>query len=726
MRQPTHQAGRPGEGDLSETIPSCAGTQPSCCSVRVALRYPFEEGLAFEGGMQVNKVDGIGQKQLHPSVAEMLKRNKAQAVEASHVKSALRKAGRPDEDEESLPDQMDIFPSMFAGLFGSWRSSGMLLQTQAGSSLVALRERGEVLTWRESLYLVLNEPASGAAAFWFGRLMQVFLVGSALSSTYETVTSVNQATGPGLWIQIKIGFNLLFTAEMLVRIFTFIPFRSALRSGYVWLDILTVLPLYLRMMLYPSSMEEANYLTKAGAGITIRVVDSFVAFRILKLCRYFEGAEILARAVGKSMAQLYVPLFMLLLMVYCFAAVIFEIEFDSVISDCVLLWEKEGIAYSFLKSYPDGVGWDCSTCETKEECNYKDDACIADYEMKCKTCNGFPDGHPECNGVSWGQTFPDIPRSMWFTFVTVSTVGYGDVSPTSWQGQIFVCFVIVAGLIFLAMPLAIVGSTFGVVWDERQVTKLQKHLRQLLAENGIDPSSASQAFEKMDASGDGNIALDEFKGFCQMYKLTLNEDEIQKVWKALDSDNSGSMSQQEFIDKVYPGTDLSTVEGLVVKNKEEEKKLKKMKAMDADAQRAANHNEVIAALTEQRSRTEALEEQMTELTRMHQQLETVLRDVKGALDKSAETPLRERGRSKSHKVALMRSATTDSMDDREDRFHDRVASKGKPGRSGRRAHPERSATNDKMRSKGVASLPRHMRSPVLSSAGNSDAEGITA
>ena len=65
----------------------------------MALEYPFEEGRAFEGGMQSSTVDGIGQKQLHPSVAELLRTNKAKAVEASHVKSALRKAGRPEEDE---------------------------------------------------------------------------------------------------------------------------------------------------------------------------------------------------------------------------------------------------------------------------------------------------------------------------------------------------------------------------------------------------------------------------------------------------------------------------------------------------------------------------------------------------------------------------------------------------------------------------------------------------
>ena len=101
--------------------------------------------------------------------------------------------------------------------------------------------------------------------------------------------------------------------------------------------------------------------------------------------------------------------------------------------------------------------------------------------------------------------------SCYYTLTMLSTVGYGDVTPKTWQGQIFVCVTIICGLIFIAMPLAIVGSTFGRVWDERQLLKLQRHLRQLLAENGIDPNDAVRAFQRMDISGDGTVSFDEFK-----------------------------------------------------------------------------------------------------------------------------------------------------------------------------------------------------------------------
>lgn len=52
---------------------------------------------------------------------------------------------------------------------------------------------------------------------------------------------------------------------------------------------------------------------------------------------------------------------------------------------------------------------------------------------------------------------------MWFLVVTVSTVGFGDVSPSTTLGQMFISAVILLGIIFLAMPLSVVGNNFQQV-----------------------------------------------------------------------------------------------------------------------------------------------------------------------------------------------------------------------------------------------------------------------
>ena len=76
---------------------------------------------------------------------------------------------------------------------------------------------------------------------------------------------------------------------------------------------------------------------------------------------------------------------------------------------------------------------------------------------------------------------------MWFMFVTVTTVGYGDISPNTPAGKVFCCAVIICGIIFIAMPLTIVGNNFTEVWNDRQLLKLQTLVRQMLVENGWGP-----------------------------------------------------------------------------------------------------------------------------------------------------------------------------------------------------------------------------------------------
>lgn len=48
----------------------------------------------------------------------------------------------------------------------------------------------------------------------------------------------------------------------------------------------------------------------------------------------------------------------------------------------------------------------------------------------------------------------------------------------------FTTLIIITGVIFLAMPLAIVGRTFSKVWDERQNLKLHSRVRSRLVKKG--------------------------------------------------------------------------------------------------------------------------------------------------------------------------------------------------------------------------------------------------
>ena len=53
-----------------------------------------------------------------------------------------------------------------------------------------------------------------------------------------------------------------------------------------------------------------------------------------------------------------------------------------------------------------------------------------------------------------------IPMCMWFIMVTLTTVGYGDVTPQSELGKPFTMFCCFVGVCLVAMPLAVIGNNF--------------------------------------------------------------------------------------------------------------------------------------------------------------------------------------------------------------------------------------------------------------------------
>lgn len=54
-----------------------------------------------------------------------------------------------------------------------------------------------------------------------------------------------------------------------------------------------------------------------------------------------------------------------------------------------------------------------------------------------------------------------IPQAMWWAIVTLGTVGYGDVVPVTPLGKAISVFTIIAGLMMIALPIAIISTAFA-------------------------------------------------------------------------------------------------------------------------------------------------------------------------------------------------------------------------------------------------------------------------
>jgi len=59
--------------------------------------------------------------------------------------------------------------------------------------------------------------------------------------------------------------------------------------------------------------------------------------------------------------------------------------------------------------------------------------------------------------------FTSIPRSVYWAIITITTVGYGDISPVTPLGQALASFIMLFGYAIIAVPTGIVSSEFTVL-----------------------------------------------------------------------------------------------------------------------------------------------------------------------------------------------------------------------------------------------------------------------
>lgn len=58
--------------------------------------------------------------------------------------------------------------------------------------------------------------------------------------------------------------------------------------------------------------------------------------------------------------------------------------------------------------------------------------------------------------------FTSIPRSIYWTIVTLTTVGFGDIHPVTPLGQFIATFVMILGYGIIAVPTGIVGAEYAI------------------------------------------------------------------------------------------------------------------------------------------------------------------------------------------------------------------------------------------------------------------------
>lgn len=222
------------------------------------------------------------------------------------------------------------------------------------------------------------------------------------------------------------------------------------------IDFMAIMPFYLELVIGGEG--------GGGKMAVIRVLRLARVFRIFKMGKSSTGMQMLAEVLLMSRPAL------LLLMFFNF---ILMIVFGS------LLYHVEGSEFSVAAEFT---------------------------QPDADTCGGVIDA-PHPMGVfvrKTGETsyevtpFRNIPVAMWWVCTTMTTVGYGDISPTTKLGKTLGIACFYCGIIMLALPIAVLGANFEMVY--RQHTKRKSMEQRLSAiEAGInidelpDPSNENES-----------------------------------------------------------------------------------------------------------------------------------------------------------------------------------------------------------------------------------------
>jgi len=177
-------------------------------------------------------------------------------------------------------------------------------------------------------------------------------------------------------------------------------------------DFLAILPFYLKVITDKPGIFDLGYL---------RILRLARVFRVFKVGKFSEGLSLYYAVLKASSSA-----FKLLLFFSCLTAVVFG----------SLLYELEHGDFD-----PTDGRW------------YRPDVAGSGRQI---------------------SPFYSIPQCFWWCFTTMSTVGYGDLAPTSPVGKVVTILCMHVGILAFAMPITIIGSNFSRMYEMKVKLMMEK------------------------------------------------------------------------------------------------------------------------------------------------------------------------------------------------------------------------------------------------------------
>jgi len=105
------------------------------------------------------------------------------------------------------------------------------------------------------------------------------------------------------------------------------------------------------------------------------------------------------------------------------------------------------------------------------------------------------------------EKFSSIPEAMWWAIATLTTIGYGDVTPVTGMGKFFGAIIAIIGIGVVALPSGILASGFTDQLKRRQA-QYENELSKAL-QDGVISSSERNKLTKI--AKDMNLSEEQIK-----------------------------------------------------------------------------------------------------------------------------------------------------------------------------------------------------------------------
>merc|ERR1719393_571735 len=123
----------------------------------------------------------------------------------------------------------------------------------------------------------------------------------------------------------------------------------------------------------------------------------------------------------------------------------------------------------------------------------------------------------------------------------MTTVGYGDMTPTTTAGHFIIAVLVFSSSLYMAIPLGIIGNAFNDVWKDREKLLLMQRTKDRLGQAGFAPEDIPRIFALFDADGNGQLDMAEFKWMLQGMSLGLKKERVIELYQWFDDDHSGGI-----------------------------------------------------------------------------------------------------------------------------------------------------------------------------------------